>query len=102
MQFVAVQRVEHDAVSAGVAKLGRLAGRRNGFGSGVGPKDAPHARHVQFAKTIHLRLGLHRDARRADGFGKIRIAFLDHHAAFDAFGELRDFAHGQRMGETEL
>ena len=71
---------------------GRLASRRHGFRTGVIAEDAPDARHVQFAKAVHLRLGIDRNSRGADGFGQIRIAFLNHHAAFDAFGEFRDQA----------
>ena len=102
MQSWLAQRLEDDAVWAGVAELRRLARRRGGFRTGSllrmrrtrGTSNSPNRYISGFP--------LDGDARGADGFDQVRIAFLDHHAALDALRKLRDLAHRQRMREAQL
>src|ERR1035437_7418253 len=96
------QRLKDDAVLAGVAELRRFAGRLGRLRTEIIGENAPHAGHVQLAEPIHVRLAFHWDARGANGFHQVRIAFLDDHAAPDALHELRDLLHRQRVSKPQL
>ncbi len=73
-----LEDLEHVAVRAALTELRRLAPGRDRLGAGVAVEDAAHARHVELAEAVHLRLAFGRYAGGAQRVLEHRVALLDH------------------------
>jgi hypothetical protein len=97
-----VERAEDGPVRAALAQLRRLSEWRNRLRRVVPSQDAPDAVHIQFAKTIRLRLAFDRHTRRANSFDEVRIPLFNHHATRYAGGKMADGLEGQRISHPQL